>query len=80
MINFVIQQVSSVHGTKPYLPEEYLRNKKLSTKVDCYSYGVVLFELCTGLRAYDEKLQPKLLVGFLHAVLHIVASYFMEFV
>ncbi|KAK4320749.1 hypothetical protein Pmani_008406 [Petrolisthes manimaculis] len=48
-------KVSRVHGTKPYLPDDYLRHKKLSVKVDTYSYGVVLFELCTGLRAYDEK-------------------------
>lgn len=48
-------QVSRVHGTKPYLPADYLRSKKLSVKVDTYSYGIVLFELCTGLRAYDEK-------------------------
>ncbi|XP_069988358.1 uncharacterized protein [Penaeus vannamei] len=48
-------KVSRVHGTKPYLPADYLRSKKLSVKVDTYSYGIVLFELCTGLRAYDEK-------------------------
>ncbi|KAK7078657.1 Interleukin-1 receptor-associated kinase 1 [Halocaridina rubra] len=48
-------KVSRVHGTKPYLPADYLRSKKLSVKVDTYSYGVVLFELCTGLRAYDEN-------------------------
>lgn len=57
--------MSRVHGTKPYLPDDYLRHKKLSVKVDTYSYGVVLFELCTGLRAYDEKRKggPKLLVS-----------------
>lgn len=48
-------KVSRVHGTKPYLPSDYLRSKKLSVKVDTYSYGIVLFEMCTGLRAYDEK-------------------------
>ena len=48
-------KVTKVHGTKPYIPDEYLRDKKLSSKVDCYGYGVVLFELCTGLKAYDEK-------------------------
>ncbi|KAG0716716.1 Serine/threonine-protein kinase pelle [Chionoecetes opilio] len=48
-------QVSRVHGTKPYLPVDYLRSKKLSVKVDTYSFGIVLFELSTGLRAYDDK-------------------------
>ncbi|XP_063868091.1 uncharacterized protein LOC135104487 isoform X2 [Scylla paramamosain] len=48
-------QVSRVHGTKPYLPVDYLRSKKLSVKVDTYSFGIVLYELCTGLRGYDDK-------------------------
>ena len=33
--------VTSVNGTKWYLPEEYLRGKKLSPEVDIYSYGIV---------------------------------------
>lgn len=34
----------------------------MSTKVDTYSYGIVLFELATGLPAYDEsRLQNKFL-------------------
>ncbi|XP_044729292.1 serine/threonine-protein kinase pelle-like [Chrysoperla carnea] len=45
-------EVSRVFGTKPYLPSDFLRNKHMSTKVDTYSYGVVLFEICIGLNAY----------------------------
>ena len=48
-------KVSKVHGTRPYLPDEFLRGKTLSTKIDTYSYGIVLFELATGLSAYDES-------------------------
>lgn len=33
--------VSHVCGTKPYLPEDFCKSKKLSTKVDTYSFGVV---------------------------------------
>lgn len=34
----------------------------MSTKVDTYSYGIVLFELATGLPAYDEsRLENKFL-------------------
>jgi len=33
--------VSRVCGTKPYLPEDFCLNKKLSTKVDTYSFGMV---------------------------------------
>ncbi|XP_076344315.1 uncharacterized protein LOC143244108 isoform X2 [Tachypleus tridentatus] len=48
-------KVSKVHGTQVYLPPEYLRSSQLSTKVDVYSYGIVLLELATGLRAFDSK-------------------------
>lgn len=34
-------KVSHVHGTRPYLPDEFLRGNKFSTKVDTYSFGVV---------------------------------------
>ncbi|KAK9507942.1 hypothetical protein O3M35_007698 [Rhynocoris fuscipes] len=54
-------KVSRVHGTRPYLPDEFLRAKKFSTKVDTYSFGIVLFELATGLRAYDEYRKYKFL-------------------
>ncbi|XP_060876745.1 serine/threonine-protein kinase pelle-like [Metopolophium dirhodum] len=47
-------KVSHVHGTRPYLPDEFLRGKKFSTKVDTYSFGVVLFEIATGQRAYNS--------------------------
>lgn len=47
--------VTQVHGTSVYLPDEYLRHKKLSPAVDTYSYGVVVLEMATGRRAYDGK-------------------------
>lgn len=48
-------EVSKACGTKPYLPDEFLLNRKLSIKVDTFSYGVVLFEMFTGLAAFDRK-------------------------
>lgn len=56
-------KISRIHGTRPYLPEEFLRDKKLSTKIDTYSYGIVLFEMATGLRAYDDSRPEKKLLG-----------------
>ncbi|XP_011337953.2 serine/threonine-protein kinase pelle isoform X1 [Ooceraea biroi] len=52
-------KISKIHGTRPYLPDEFLLDKKLSTKIDTYSYGIVLFELATGLRAYDDSRPEK---------------------
>uniref|UniRef100_A0A1B6M5Z0 non-specific serine/threonine protein kinase n=1 Tax=Graphocephala atropunctata TaxID=36148 RepID=A0A1B6M5Z0_9HEMI len=54
-------KVSRVHGTRPYLPDEFLRAKQFSVKVDTYSFGVVLFEVATGMRAYDENRKEKFL-------------------
>ena len=52
-------EVSSVYGTKPYLPVEFLANHIFSTKIDTFSYGVVLFELFTALKAYDKNRADK---------------------
>lgn len=61
-------KVSRVHGTRPYLPDEFLRGKKFSTKVDTFSFGIVLFELATGLRAYEESRPKKFLKDHVEAV------------
>lgn len=47
-------EVSRVFGTRPYLPQEFLKHSLLSTRVDVFSFGVVLFELATGFKAYDK--------------------------
>ncbi|XP_063989631.1 pelle-like serine/threonine-protein kinase pik-1 [Diachasmimorpha longicaudata] len=48
-------KVSKIQGTRPYLPDDFLVNKTLSRKIDTYSYGVVMFELATGLPIYDQS-------------------------
>lgn len=52
-------EVSSVYGTRPYLPNEFLVNRSLSTKIDTFSFGVVLFEVLTAKRAYDKSRGPE---------------------
>ncbi|KAK9297160.1 hypothetical protein QLX08_009033 [Tetragonisca angustula] len=43
-------KVSKIHGTRPYLPEEFLHGRKLSTKIDTYSYG----KWCTNRMAQNR--------------------------
>lgn len=47
-------EVSRVFGTKPYLPQEFLKHSLFSTRVDVFSFGVVLFEVCTGFKSHDK--------------------------
>ncbi|XP_055614661.1 serine/threonine-protein kinase pelle [Uranotaenia lowii] len=48
-------KVSRVYGTRPYIPKELYSQRQLSTKVDTFSFGLVLYEIVTGMRVYDEK-------------------------
>lgn len=54
-------KVSRIHGTRPYLPDEFLRAKQFSTKVDTYAFGVVLFEIATSLPPYSDRRDDKFL-------------------
>ncbi|CAD6222219.1 GSCOCT00000830001.2-RA-CDS [Cotesia congregata] len=61
-------KVKKLQGTRAYLPEDFLRTKILSTKVDVYSYGIVCLEMATGLTAYDSsRSENKLLRDYVSA-------------
>ena len=40
--------ITNIHGTKAYLPDDYVRSYQLHPAVDTYCYGITLFELVTG--------------------------------
>ncbi|XP_056604048.1 interleukin-1 receptor-associated kinase 3 isoform X2 [Triplophysa dalaica] len=44
-----------------YLPEEYIRDGKLSVKLDVYSYGMVVLETCTGQKVKQESAKTSFL-------------------
>lgn len=62
------------HGTLPYLPEEFHRNFLLSTRVDTFSFGVVLMEILTGERAFESKKENRLLVNYVPEVVENAAN------
>ncbi|XP_055638543.1 serine/threonine-protein kinase pelle-like [Toxorhynchites rutilus septentrionalis] len=61
-------KVTRVFGTRRYIPHEFEHQRQLSTKVDCFSYGIVLYELATGKRVYDEKRSPPHLKDYIAGV------------
>nr|GFA92118.1 probable LRR receptor-like serine/threonine-protein kinase At1g56140 [Tanacetum cinerariifolium] len=41
-------------GTIGYLDPTFLSNRRLSSKVDVYSFGVIILEMLTGMKVVDE--------------------------
>lgn len=60
--NQVDVAVSHVFGTPPYLPRDYINSKRLNPKLDVYSFGVMLFEMATGLPVVIETQTGRVLL------------------
>lgn len=56
-------------GTRAYMPPEY-DSGAISEKFDAYSFGVVIFEMLTGLPPFDDSRNLKLLSYHVNDVLH----------
>ena len=47
------KNVSRIHGTRGYIAPEWVSSQPITSKVDIYSFGVVLLELLKGARVSD---------------------------
>lgn len=54
--NVTRDEMTDVYGSRAYLPQDFVSNGcKYSISTDVFSFGVVVYETCTGLKAYDSK-------------------------
>uniref|UniRef100_A0A5S6R5X8 non-specific serine/threonine protein kinase n=1 Tax=Trichuris muris TaxID=70415 RepID=A0A5S6R5X8_TRIMR len=56
---------SHIKGTFAYLPPEFITKKRVSSKLDVYSFGTVIFEISTGLNPYSTSRTPEGLVQYM---------------
>ena len=57
-----------IYGVLPYVAPEVLRGKKYTQASDIYGFGIIIYEVCTGLPPYhdiahDEFLAAKICQG-----------------
>ncbi|XP_071391069.1 interleukin-1 receptor-associated kinase 3 [Centroberyx affinis] len=58
---------TSSHSNLGYLPEEYIRDGKLSFSLDVYSFGMLIMEIVTGRKVIEETPKHTLLRDVLAA-------------
>lgn len=58
-------EISKAYGTRPYLPHEFITTRQLSTKIDTFSFGIVLYELATRKRVLVKNRTPEHLIDLM---------------
>jgi len=63
-----LTETRAVSGTLPYMAPEQLRGESVDARADIYALGVVLYEMATGRRPFDEELSTNLIDCILNKV------------
>jgi tetratricopeptide (TPR) repeat protein len=58
--------VQTISGTIPYMSPEQLRGLPVDSRTDIYATGAVLYEMCTGKRAFQQQQSAELIGSILH--------------
>ena len=61
-----VTETGLIAGTLPYMAPEQLRGEEVDARSDIYSLGVMLYELATGRRPFQETLSTALTDAILH--------------
>uniref|UniRef100_A0A251SA55 Receptor-like serine/threonine-protein kinase n=1 Tax=Helianthus annuus TaxID=4232 RepID=A0A251SA55_HELAN len=76
---------SRIRGTRGYMAPEWVFNLPITSKVDVYSYGMVVLEMITGRgptydqsRDDNERLEQKRLVGWVREKVHVASESLTE--
>jgi eukaryotic-like serine/threonine-protein kinase len=61
-----LNEIRAVAGTLPYMSPEVLQGEPADARTDIYAAGIVLYEMATGRRPFEETLSTALVNDIIH--------------